>query len=145
VSRLVLALITLVVGALILFVALPSDVVTFQYAKLQAARENDLFKRGWLPDILPPSTYKIRVSNDLDRNTSEGFFSFESSEYSLFKAHLRPYQDLDTPYVGFDETIKRARSEGFETFVYKNSDSTWLISCKDTEGYCKYIMWLRIK
>ena len=50
------------------------DVVTSNYETMQDARNDRLFERGWLPDILPDSTTSIRTSNDLDINTSVGEF-----------------------------------------------------------------------
>ena len=40
------------------------DVVTSKYATLADARNDRLFERGWLPDILPPSTREISVNPD---------------------------------------------------------------------------------
>ncbi len=48
--------------------------VTKRYATLDDARRDRLFERGWLPDILPPSARDIRVTSDLDVNSSEGEF-----------------------------------------------------------------------
>ena len=133
----------LTIGGLAILLALPNDVVTSPYATNKAAREDDLFGRGWLPDILPPSAYNIRVSNDLDLNTSEGLFSFKPAEYSLLKTHLRPYQAVGAPFEEFEDAVARTQSRGFETLIYEKGNSIWVISCKGTEGFCEYVMWLR--
>ena len=73
---------------------LPNDIVTSEYATLEAARADHLFGRGWLPDILPLSAYDIRTSNNLDIDTSEGEFSFDPSEYKVFVSHGRPYDNV---------------------------------------------------
>ena len=46
-----------------------SDAVSDEYSTYAQAKEERLFDRGWLPDILPKSTVKIEVNNDLDVNT----------------------------------------------------------------------------
>ncbi|WP_156087902.1 hypothetical protein [Lysobacter sp. Root667] len=56
----------------------PLDTVTSTYGTLPEAHADRLFVRGWLLDILPPSSH--RTSNNLARNTSTGEFSFAQAE-----------------------------------------------------------------
>lgn len=58
------------------------------YPTYQDALENKLFTRGWLPNILPESTRKIEVSNDLDLNTSVGRFVIDKQERDAFISQL---------------------------------------------------------
>jgi len=44
------------------------EVQTTRYDTLQAARDDQLFERGWVPDVLPESTRSIVESHDLDTN-----------------------------------------------------------------------------
>ena len=94
------------------------DVATSRYVTLADARSDRLFERGWLPDILPPSTREIRVSNDLDVNHSEGEFSFDPADFADFTSRLRPM--------------------GGETFQYSVDKQTWTFACDSNRGHCKY-------
>ncbi len=67
-----------------------SDVVSDEYSTYAQAKEERLFDRGWLPDILPKSTVTIKVSNDLDANTSKGRFIINEPALSEFIAKLKP-------------------------------------------------------
>lgn len=96
------------------------DVVTSRYATLDDARKDRLFKRGWLPDVLPASSRNIRVSNNADTNHSKGGFSFDPADFSAFAARLRPTGDA--------------------TFEYAAGTNTWLFSCYSGRGHCRYSM-----
>ncbi|MEZ9600431.1 hypothetical protein AB4232_16660 [Vibrio sp. 10N.286.46.A8] len=72
-----------------------SDVVSSEYSTYEKAKEERLFDRGWLPDILPESTLNIKVSNDLDSNTSEGSFIINEPALSEFIATLKPTKSTD--------------------------------------------------
>ena len=65
-----------------------SDVVSDEYSTYAQAKEERLFDRGWLPDILPKSTLNIEVNNDLDANTSKGRFIINEPALSEFIAKL---------------------------------------------------------
>jgi hypothetical protein len=136
--------IALVAGCLLYsgWFLLSCDVVTSRYRTLAAARADNLFKRGWLPDILPPSSHSIRTSNNLDLNTSEGEFSFLSSEYSLFADRLRQYSaTMRTPFVGFETEIAEMQADGFHAAFFQNDRSLWLFFCEPERTRCEYTMW----
>ena len=65
-----------------------SDVVSDEYSTYAQAKEERLFDRGWLPDILPKSTLNIEVNNDLDASTSKGRFIINEPALSEFIAKL---------------------------------------------------------
>jgi hypothetical protein len=47
--------------------------VTRQYQQTyDAAVADHLFDRGWLPSLIPRSSFAITTSNDLDHNASTG-------------------------------------------------------------------------
>jgi hypothetical protein len=119
------------------------DVVTSRYESLHDARADQLFGRGWLPDILPPSAGNIRTSNNLDLNTSEGEFSFAISEYAAFAARLQPYGAIDAPFVNFEGKVEQMRADGFHPAVFEDESSTWIFFCNPEGGHCVYTMWLR--
>ena len=74
------------------------DVVTSNYATYQDAKRNDLFSRGWLPDILPQTTINIRTNNNLDLNTSSGSFEMPKSDIRTFKSQLTRMPDGNYAY-----------------------------------------------
>ena len=141
-----LVLVTFILVCIVVFglvFLLSIDVVTSRYTTLAAARADNLFGRGWLPDILPPSTTNIRTSNNLDINTSDGEFSFVPSQYSLLATRVQPYKTIHTPFANFERDATRMQSKGFLISTYEEGDSTWVFYCKPAKGYCEYSMWLR--
>ena len=100
-----------------------SDVVTRTYATLDDARRDRLFKRGWLPDILPPSARQIRVSSDLDVNTADGEFSLDPEHFSVFTERLRPRKD--------------------GSFEFSGERNTWVFTCDSGHTHCHYSMRLK--
>lgn len=131
-----------VVGLVGLVLLLPSDVVTSRYASIAAARADNLFDRGWLPDILPPSANAIRTSNDLDLNTSEGEFSFVPSDYSFLASRFQQSTAANTPFANFEKRVARMQNKGFLLGTYAEEKTTWVFFCKPEKGYCEYTMWL---
>src|SRR6186713_347897 len=95
-----------------------TDVVESNYVSVQEARADQLFGRGWLPDILPPSAHDIRTSNNLDLNTSVGRFYFASADYDQFSSHLAPYVPMETPFEGFDRDVQKKLARGFRSGVF---------------------------
>lgn len=122
---------------------MPGDVVTSKYRSLDEARSDQLFGRGWLPDILPPSAHSIRVSNNLNLNTSDGSFSFNASDFPMFATKLRPYTPVVSPFVAYDQHIEKMKRKGFQSFVYEEDKTVWVFFCKQRIAYCEYDMWLR--
>ena len=122
---------------------LDTDVVESSYASVKEARSDQLFGRGWLPDILPASAHDIRTSNNLDLNTSAGEFYFASADYSQFWNRLAPYAAMETPFEGFDERVQKKLARGFTSGVFVDGDTVWVFTCRSQEGYCEYDMWLK--
>jgi hypothetical protein len=139
ISLIVLGIIAVLFGAL-LFI-LPSNIVTSHYSTLKDARTAELFERGWLPDVLPPSSFNIRTSNNLDVNTSDGEFSFVKEEWPLLEAKLL-HGALPAPFVNWDRTVENLKKNGFTTLNYKGEETNWVFFCKPLQGYCEYDMWL---
>ena len=74
----------ILVSTLAMMIVGCSDNVTTEYSTYAEAKNDNLFERGWLPDILPTSTINIEVTNDLDQNTSIGEFFIKKSAVELF-------------------------------------------------------------
>lgn len=77
---------------LLLVLAGCSDIVQSHYDNYQQAQADQLFERGWLPDVLPVSTTQIEVANDLDNNTSQGSFVIAEKEMAQFLSQLQPLE-----------------------------------------------------
>lgn len=110
------------------------DVVRKEYDTLQHARDDGLFDRGWLPNILPESATSIRTANDLDINTSEGEFTIAIQDADAFIERLSV---LEEPYAGQSDYIERMQSRGYEGFSYTDVQ-TWLFLCSRKTGHCTY-------
>ena len=95
------------------------DEVTNNYATADDARADSLFDRGWLPDILPPSAYDIRVTADLDVNRSEGEFSFDPADFPSFAVQFQSF---------------------YQPFEYSVGGYTWIFYCDAAAGHCYYSM-----
>lgn len=70
-----------------------SDVVNEHYDNYTDAVQAGLFERGWLPGILPDSATEIHASNQLDKNTAEGYFHLPEQSLTEFISRLTPVAD----------------------------------------------------
>jgi len=119
------------------------DVVSSHYATLAQARADQLFDRGWLPDLLPPSAYDIHTSNDVAQNTSVGEFHFVPAEFPLLEARLQPFASAEHHFNGhFDHEIRAYVAAGRRMYQYTENGSTWVFLCNSGDGRCEYTMWL---
>ncbi|UPR50604.1 hypothetical protein ITG13_19270 [Vibrio cyclitrophicus] len=89
-----------------------SEVVSDEYSTYAQAKQEHLFDRGWLPDILPKSTVKIEVNNELDANTSEGSFVINEPALSEFIGKLKP-------------------TESTNQFQFVDGENVWLFKVRD--------------
>ena len=132
----------LATGACLALLGCTLDTVTSRYDTLEEARADRLFERGWLPDILPASTNKIRTENELDFNLSEGEFSFSPADAELFFRQLSPEAPPSSRLDDWERTVSSYKRDGYSAWSYRNGDSTWAFFCRDAQGHCDYIMWL---
>jgi hypothetical protein len=117
------------------------DVVTDRYDTVAEARADRLFERGWLPDILPASAVKIRVSNDLDLNISEGEFAFASGDFSTFRGQLSAGAPSRAPFKDWPAFVQNKVKEGYVSAAFAREGSTWVFVCHEKKGHCVYRMW----
>jgi hypothetical protein len=116
-----------------------SDAVTERYATVEGARKAGLFERGWLPDILPPSTHDIETRSDLDLNVSAG-------EFFLSKGDLKSFTDRLDPYLGeavgadvhLASYLQAKKKEGMRAGVFKESSAIWAFVCDPQTARCTY-------
>jgi hypothetical protein len=118
------------------------DVVTSQYPTLRDAREDRLFERGWLPDVLPASARSIRTSNNADLNTSIGEFYFEAGEFPALEMRLHPYAPIDIPYRDLNRRVQKHLRNGYKLLQHQDEDSIWVFACQPKIGRCDYTLWI---
>ncbi|HFQ5295880.1 TPA: hypothetical protein ACGVAW_000279 [Vibrio vulnificus] len=105
---------------LLLVLAGCSDIVQIHYDNYQQAQADQLFERGWLPDVLPVSTTQIEVANDLDNNTSQGSFVIAEKEMAQFLSQLQPL-----------ETANQYR--------FESDNSVWIFTLGE-QGHVSYLL-----
>ncbi|MDQ3205707.1 MAG: hypothetical protein M3Q40_04225 [Pseudomonadota bacterium] len=113
-----------------------NEVTTTQYATLAEARADRLFLRGWLPDILPPSSHSIRTSSDLDSNTSEGEFYFNRVDADTFYTQLHRGLPISASSIQWQP---RAQT-GLDPWWYTVDGHTWVFFCSTAAGMCSYTL-----
>ncbi|HAS8426824.1 TPA: hypothetical protein I7765_22965 [Vibrio vulnificus] len=82
-----------------------SDIVQSHYDNYQQAKADQLFERGWLPEVLPVSTTQIEVANDLDNNTSQGSFLIAEKEMGQFLSQLQPLETANQYRFESDNSV----------------------------------------
>ena len=110
------------------------DVVEMDYPDLHAARADSLFRRGWLPDILPDSTHSINCRNNLDRNTSEGSFRIRTEDASEFSSKLKECMKSAIDIEEFSGLGK----QGFRPQCYRLGGNCWVFYLNWDSGHCIY-------
>ena len=111
----------------------PGDTVTNRYTSLRDARQDGVFDKGWLPDVLPPTAFGIEVSNNLDLNVSSGEFSFDPADYPFFIEQTRPWQAAGVaPARETENSLDKRQAVAH--------GSIWTFRCDGREGRCKYDM-----
>ncbi|MBU0908872.1 MAG: hypothetical protein KKA54_08115 [Proteobacteria bacterium] len=127
---------------LLIFLLVGCDVVTNRYDTYAEAKNDQLFGRGWLPEFIPSSSFKIITSNNLDFNTSEGEFYFRPEDADIFISNLSPYMRRKTPFENYDKHIKKLESKGYKVYEYLEDSSVWLFFVKKKTGHVYYDFWL---
>ena len=94
------------------------DLVSDHYPTKQSARDDMLFRRGWLPEIIPESSRDIETNNYLETNTSWGEFSFDPTDYREFLSHTELVLDAKDQYPAWLDEIAHAQSRGHDAVVY---------------------------
>ncbi len=117
--------------------------VTSNYDTLAEARADELFARGWLPDILPESAVDIRTSNNLDLNYSVGEFSFVPADASKFFGRLSAGAPARAPFASWRQTVADYREDGYGAWSYADDSGTWAFFCRERKGQCEYFFWIR--
>lgn len=67
------------------------------YPTMQEARESGSIERGWIPEVLPESTFDISEWHNLDVNEGHGKFRFEKNDVKSFEARIQKVISRDVP------------------------------------------------
>ena len=117
------------------------DIVTDHYATRNQAEVASLFKRGWLPNLIPPSASDISTRNDLDANRSEGEFKFDVKESVEFIEKLSPYSNQNLPVASWQSILSTSKENGYEIYEYTFEQSKWIFVINNKTGHVRYLMW----
>ncbi len=120
----------------VLFVCGCGDTVKSGYETRADAEAEKLFQRGWLPSIIPQSSYDITTENDLDINVSEGEFSFAPNNAKGFIGHLRR---MNASEVSGTDSVRFIEGD-YWPYAYWNDDSWWIFFVNSKKGHCEYRM-----
>ena len=96
--------------------------VPLNYSTRAQAEAESLFARGWLPEIIPPSSRDISMRNDLDLNTSTGEFCFDAADHAGFVTHL-------------DRASQRDEG-GSTAYVFQD----WIFLIDGDKNHCRFFM-----
>ena len=96
--------------------------VPLKYSSRAKAQAEGVFARGWLPEIIPPSSRQISMKNDLDLNLSDGDFRFDATHHDAFIGQLA-------------RTPSEDRS-GFSAYSFED----WIFWISDSKDHCRFQM-----
>lgn len=117
------------------------DTAERNYDTLSDARADQLFERGWLPDILPLSARNITTKNQLDLNYSTGDFSFDPKHAAVFTARVSPGAIPLTKFAHWNKIVEDYEAEGLKAWSFRDDSSRWVFFCDMGRGYCEYMMY----
>lgn len=120
-------------GFILLAAGCGGDTVRSHYATRQMAEGDRLFERGWLPEMIPSSSFDIVTRNDLDLNTSEGEFSFAPADAADFRVKLRRMEVREIPESAQFRYLER----GYWPYEY-NKGERWIFYIHESRGHCEY-------
>ena len=92
--------------------------VPLKYSTRAQAQAEGIFARGWLPEIIPPSSRQISMKNDLDLNISHGEFNFDATHHDAFIGKLARTPSED--------------KSGFLAYSFED----WIFWISDSKDHC---------
>ena len=99
-----------------------NETPTTRYETIADARTDIIFKRGWVPDVLPDQSGPLIETHDLDTNSVSACANFASSDFDLITTQLENFgfaKGPDTLRIGTmvcDAPIGGEPSSEFTTF-----------------------------
>ena len=107
----------------------------FYYQTRQDAVEDSLFDKGWLPDIIPPSSHGIITINNYDLNTSSGEFYFTQGD-TAFIDRLIKLNPVKKSYYNSNKYKER----NYLPYSFTNNGYSWSFFINKDKGHCEYIL-----
>lgn len=111
------------------------------YETIDDARKSHVFEKGWLPDLLPASTYDLKVITTVEVSAGRGKFSFDPQDYRAFSAKLSTHDGIMSKVDGDNKSIKRLLNEGYEARAYSSGATNWLFLCEQRKAVCEFFVW----
>ena len=71
------------------------DMQISKYESIEEVKKNTAIKGGWIPAILPNSSYDIVESHDLATNTIFGSFKYKDEDEEIFMQNLTDLNNAD--------------------------------------------------
>lgn len=90
------------------------EVQTNRYETVQDARQDRLFERGWVPDVLPDSTIDIVEAHDIDTN--------QRCARARFPVSARPSLISSLAAAGFHEVDEHPTATPFRPCTFERPD-----------------------
>lgn len=113
------------------------------YSNLDAARTGEVFKKGWLPDLLPPSTKNMDIVTVVDTASANGKFNFACRDYSGFVEKLDGIKIPSSRIERQNEAIREHIADGLIPFGYLGGSTSWVFLCfrSEDECGCEFFVW----
>lgn len=94
-------------GKILIFILLPLVIIACSetqeafYKNLDDAKKHDAIEKGWIPNILPRSSYEIYERHDLDTNTAWLRFKFDKNDINELIAQIEEVKPNEIYTVAF--------------------------------------------
>jgi len=87
-KKIILGMLIVGISIYLLFSYFFGDVQINKYSNIDAVKNQQAIKHGWIPAILPHSAYEIRETHDIDTNELFGSFKYKEKDENSFMKHL---------------------------------------------------------
>jgi len=117
------------------------------YATKGAAVKAKAITEGWVPDLLPSTSFNIWVVKNAATKESTGSFSFKPTDKERWhvQMHIPICGSWQMPPAALQKEITSYRSSGGSGFQIIKKDFVWQISCKYGVGDCKFWKWVNMQ
>ncbi len=89
---------SVILGVGLIFLCIGCGDMETYYPSYQDAEQDGLFRKGWLPPILPPSAKEFYIRTDLDLNESRGRFSLDKQGMEIFLEKVKKMQGKNSVF-----------------------------------------------
>ena len=134
-----IAAISLAVLSVIALAALiDPNIESSTHPTLADAKAGRVFKRGWLPEILPASAADLEVRTSLGENHVHGSFHFAAQDFSAFQHQLLPMTVVASAESSIARDLRERAEDGWTAGIYLDAGSAWIFHCRPAQGFCEY-------